>query len=295
MAMQEAKQKRLEHKKEELPKTGVRLSGKIVLNDGNPRQDIPPKEIAVYLKNSMNVLRGAFFDTQKGRVAYERMKKSQAYAEYLQLSYTLKSMDISDLETLHEQIAFWVNMYNVIVIHGVIELGIRDSVKEVRNIFKRIQYSIGDMFFSPEDIEHGILRGNRRPPNTLFRLFNKDDKRLNFSIHELDPRIHFALVCASSSCPPIGLYTADNLDEELTVSGKTFLNGGGLKLDRRRKRANLSRIFKWYADDFGDDHAEIIKFIAPYLYDNERRRFLIENAGKIKTEYQDYDWRLNRY
>jgi hypothetical protein len=295
IALQQAKQKALEHEKKEVRKTNVLLANKIDLNDGEPRHDIPPKEIAAYLKNSMNVLRGAFFDTEKGRVAYERMQKSQAYAEYLELSYTLKSMDLSELKTPHEQIAFWVNMYNVIVIHGVVELGIRDSVKEVRNIFKRIQYQIDDMFFSPEDIEHGILRGNRRPPNSLFKVFRKDDKKLNFAIQELDPRIHFALVCASSSCPPIGFYSSEKIDEELNIAGESFLNGGGFKLDRESNRAVISRIFKWYAGDFGETQSERLTFVAPYLYNDDDRKYLLENAESIKIGYQDYDWRLNRY
>lgn len=296
IVLQKAKQKDFEpEKRTEARKSRVLLAGKIVLNDGEPRQEIPPKEIATYLKNSMNVLRGAFFDTEKGRVAYESMQKSEAYAEYLELSYTLKSMDLSELKTPKEQIAFWVNLYNVIVIHGVVELGIRDSIKEVRNIFKRIQYRIGDMFFSPEDIEHGILRGNRRPPNSLFRVFGKDDKRLNFSVQDPDPRIHFSLVCASSSCPPIGFYTAEKLDQELTIAGKTFINGGGITVDRQSNRITLSRIFKWYAGDFGATQAERLIFIAHYLYSDKDRKFLLENAENVKVDYQDYDWRLNRY
>ncbi len=295
IALQQAKQKHVEHEKKKLPKINVLLANKILLNDGEPRHDIPPKEIASYLKNSMNVLRGAFFDTQKGRVAYERMLKSEAYAEYLELSYTLKKMDLNELKTIQEKIAFWVNLYNVIVIHGVIELGIRDSVKEVRNIFKRIQYKINDIFFTPEDIEHGILRGNRRPPNSLFKMFKKDDSRLKYSIQEMDPRIHFALVCASSSCPPISFYTPENLDEELTIAGKAFINGGGSKLDRQQNNVSLSRIFKWYESDFGKTRVERLKFIAQYYYDERDMQFLNDNAKKIKIDYQDYDWRLNRY
>ncbi len=135
-----------EEEKKEVPRLNILLAGKVVLNDGEPRHDVPSKEIAVHLKGFMNVLRGAFFDTKKGRVAYEHMQKSEVYAEYLKLSYTLKKMDPGMLKTREEKIAFWINLYNVIVIHGVVELGIRDSVKEVRNFFKRIQYQIGDMF-----------------------------------------------------------------------------------------------------------------------------------------------------
>ena len=295
IALQKAKRKEVESERRELPDINILLAGKIVLNKGEPRQDIPPKEIASYLKNAMNVLRGAFFDTQRGRVAYERMKKSQAYNEYLELSYTLKNMDLEELKTDHDKIAFWVNLYNVIVIHGVIELGITDSIKEVRNIFRRIQYQIGDMFYSPEDIEHGILRGNRRPPNSLFKVFKKNDGRLKYAVQEFDPRVHFALVCASSSCPPISFYTSDNLDEELAIAGKAFLNGGGFKLERLKGSVSLSRIFKWYAGDFGDTAADIVNFISPYIYEDDARSFLIKNAEQIKINYQYYDWRLNRY
>lgn len=254
-----------------------------------------PEEIASHLKSSMNVLRGAFFDTHMGRVAYERMKKSQAYAEYLALSYTLKNMDLHELKTTAEKIAFWINMYNVIVIHGVIELGIMDSVKEVRNIFRRIRYQIGDMFFSPEDIEHGILRGNRRPPNSLFKMFGSSDRRLVHSVQELDPRIHFALVCASSSCPPISFYTAEKLDKELTIAGKSFINGGGVQPDRHNNHVSLSRVFKWYGSDFGRTIGDRLRFIAQYLYDENDRQYILDNAEHIKIDYLDYDWRLNRY
>jgi len=271
------------------------LADKIILNDGKPRQDIPSKEIAATLKGAMNILRGAFFDTKRGRVAYELMRDSKAYNEYVELSYSLKDMHIDALEGRQEQLAFWINLYNVIVIHGVVELGVKDSVREVRNFFRRIQYQIGDMFFSPDDIEHGILRGNRRPPNSLFPLFRGKDKRLKYSIDTLDPRVHFALVCASSSCPPIEIFTAENLDEQLNIAGKTFLNSGGIIIDRKRNYVSLSRIFKWYGGDFGKTQAERLHFVTPYLYDAKDRKFLEENAETIRVEYQDYDWRLNRY
>jgi hypothetical protein len=193
------------------------VSGKVILNEGDPVHKVEPREIASKLKNCMNILRGAFFDTKRGRVAYEKMSGSMAYKEYLELSFSLRDMDLGLLRTRQEQLAFWINLYNVIIIHGVIALGIRDSVKEVRNFFRRIQYRVGDMFFSPQDIEHGILRGNSRPPNSIFKLFRGGDKRLSYIIKPSDPRVHFALVCASSSCPPIGVYTAENLDSELDL------------------------------------------------------------------------------
>ena len=266
-----------------------------ILNDGEPGEYVPARELAQRLKICMNTLRGAFFDTPGGRVAYEEVKGSKPYKEYLEMSYSLRTIYPNDLGSREERLAFWINLYNVIVIHGVIELGIRDSVKEVWSFFKRIKYRIGDMLFSPEDIEHGILRGNRRAPHALFRRFGRGDKRLALSIRPVEPRIHFALVCASSSCPPIDVYTAENLGRELTISGKTFLNAGGITIDRNGRTVHLSRVFGWYADDFGKTPAERLRFIAPYLYNSEDRAFLEENAENMKIAYQRYDWRLNRY
>jgi GH15 family glucan-1,4-alpha-glucosidase len=270
------------------------LPEKIVLNNGHPRHIVPSQEIATKLKSAMNVLRGAFFDTRNGRIAYERMKNSNAYREYVEMSYSLKNLDLNELKTRQEKISFWINLYNVIVIHGVIETGIRDSVKEVRNFFRRIQYQIGDMFFSPHEIEHGILRGNRRSPYSILKVFRGGDKRLQFSIIPMDPRIHFGLVCASSSCPPIDFYTSENLNEALDIAGRTFLNAGGVKIDRKSNTVSLSRIFKWYGKDFGKTKADRLRFIAPYMYDENDKEFLIKNAENLNIHYQDYDWRLNR-
>ena len=174
---------------------------KILLNEGEPRGDIPPQEMAAQLKRGMDSLKAAFFEDGTGRVAYERIRQSQVYQAHLQLSHNLKTLDPAALARREEKIAFWINLYNVIVIHGVIALGIRDSVKEVGNFFQGVYYRVGDYSFSPDDIEHGVLRGNRRPPYALFRRFRRGDPRLNFIVEPLDPRIHFTLVCGSSSCP----------------------------------------------------------------------------------------------
>lgn len=286
-----AKRRELE---EEPSRKGGFFTYKILLNSGEPLADIPSAEVGGRLRSSMNILRGAFFDTPKGRVAYEKMRASDAYEEYLELSYTLKNMDIGSLKSREEKIAFWVNLYNVIVIHGVIELGIRDSVKEVFNFFRRIEYQVGELLFSPEDVEHGILRNNKRPPGALMRMFKKSDPRIKLAVDPIEPRIHFALVCASSSCPPIDIYTAEKLDEELDIAARTFLNAGGIAINRKKHRVSLSRIFKWYAGDFAAANADRIRFIARFMNEPADREFLLEHAEELKTAYQDYDWRLNR-
>jgi len=268
----------------------------ILLNDGEVPAARLRKDVAAELQLRIRQLQHDFYDSRADRVDYLALSQSADFAAYCACSRLLQEYDLQQLNSPAEKTAFWINLYNVIVIHGVIEMGIRDSVKEVRNFFRRLRYRIGEMDFSPDDMEHGILRGNRRPPNSLFPLFRGRDRRLGFTMETVDPRIHFSLVCASSSCPPIDIYRAENLDNALEIAGRTFLNSGGIKIDREKKSVSLSRIFKWYAADFGATTAERLKFIAPLLYDEKDREFLEMNQDgmKIDIDYQEYDWRLNR-
>lgn len=270
------------------------LAPEVVLNRGEPEQRVPDQEIAPRLKQTMNLLRGAYFDTARGRVAYEDMAGSDLYATYTDLSRTLRFFDPARLRGREERTAFWINLFNVIVIHGVVELDIRDSVKEVRGFFRRICYDLGGLTYAAADMEHGILRANRRPPHSLLRRFGHDDPRLEHSLETVDPRIHFALVCASSSCPPIGLYTAEGLDSELDTAAKTFCNAGGVQVDMEQGLVRLSRVFSWYDEDFGETTAERLAWLAGFLYAEDERAWLLEHQESATVEYQDYDWRLNR-
>jgi len=274
--------------------TRLLLTKKIVLNDGQPSEVIEAEELVPKLKDAMNIMRGAFFDRERGRVAYEDIKFSDIYKKYVQLSLSLKDFKLRSLTSVKGKTAFWINLYNVLVIHGVIELGIRDSVNEVRNFFRRIRYIIDGQEFTPDDIEHGILRSNSSPPYTPFRVFGKNDSRLESSLEDIDPRIHFALVCASSSCPPIDVYTDEGLDEELDLSARTFINGGGVILDRKNNSVRMSKIFDWYSKDFGSSDEEMIRLIIPYFYNEEEREYILQHVYDIRIEYQKYDWRLNR-
>lgn len=279
-----------------LPETAARkilFMQRLLLNTGEPEGG-PAEGIANELKHLMNVLRGIFFRTAEGRVAYEEMADSSVYRRYVECSRHLQRFDPRLLRSREERMAFWINLFNVMVIHGVIELGIRDSVREVPRFFRRICYLIGGLKFSADDIEHGILRGNHRFPHSLLHPFGQQDPRRSRLIEPMDPRIHFALVCASSSCPPIEIYSAETLDEDLEVSGKTFLNSGGVRIDRETCAIWLPKVFDWYGEDFGRTEEERLLFIAPYLYRNEDRQYLERNAGRFRVKYDPYDWRLNR-
>jgi hypothetical protein len=105
-------------------------------------------------------------------------------------------------------------------------------------------------------------------------------------------RLHFALVCASRSCPLITVYHAPDIEEELEMAVNSFINGGGVIVSPEQKSVSLSRIFKWYQADFGG-RPGVIQFILAYLREGPEKDFLRENTGKVRIKYQKYDWSLN--
>ncbi|RMG69378.1 MAG: DUF547 domain-containing protein, partial [Nitrospirae bacterium] len=166
-------------------------------------------------------------------------------------------------------------------------------VKEVMGIFSRVKYLIGGYLFSADDIEHGILRANRRPPSRPFRQFGPFDRRRRFSLKELDPRIHFALVCGSRSCAPIRFYTPEGIDRELDMAAMNFINSSEVVIIPEERKLLLSSIFKWYQKDFGGLDG-VIDFLIRYTVEDHEKAFLKENRHNLRIEYLYYDWNLNR-
>jgi hypothetical protein len=178
------------------------------------------------------------------------------------------------------------------VVHGIVELGIKRSVWEVSNFFSRIAYRVGGMDFSPDDIEHGILRANTRPPYRLLPVFKWGDARRDLSLEEIDPRIHFALVCGSRSCAPIHFYEADSIDRQLDKAAHNFINSSEVIITPEENKIFLSQIFNWYEKDFGGRDG-VIQYLLQYLEEEEKARFLEKNANTVQREYLFYDWNLN--
>ncbi len=264
-----------------------------ILNSGEIPAKAPELDVAAHLRSDINRLKSEFYDLEGGRVDYPAMRESDAYRQYVTDTALLRNYDLNLLSSREEKLAFWINIYNSLVIHGVIELQIRETVKELPSFFSDICYQIGGMCFSPDDIEHGILRGNHRPPHGLFHPLDSSDKRLRYVIDPPDPRIHFTLVCASSSCPPINFYTPERIDEQLDVAASGFINGSEVEILSRERLLRISPIFKWYRSDFGG-YDGVIDTLIRYLDHGENKDFLIERGLAADVEWKDYDWHLNR-
>ncbi|MBI3286445.1 MAG: DUF547 domain-containing protein [Chloroflexi bacterium] len=205
----------------------------------------------------------------------------------------LAGFDPSELIDRAERLAFWINLYNALVIHAVIAYGVKESIREVAGFFWRAAYRLGNQRYSANDIEHGILRANRGHPLIPGPHFAENDPRRAHVVEPMDLRIHFALVCASRSCPLIGVYEAEANDRQLDLAARNFVNHGGVEVDPRARRVALSRIFFWYGRDFGGARGAV-DFVLPYLDEGPAKAYLTKNPRGLRVGYQPYDWSLNR-
>jgi hypothetical protein len=274
------------------------IPANFVLNAGpepdGGRASVPA---AADLRRMVNALKAEAYDTKRDRVDYARLRTSSTYAEYGRCARRLQSFDPAVLGSRAERLAFWINLYNALIVDAVIQFGVKHSVNEAPGFFWRAAYTIGGQRYCAFDIEYGILRANAPHPAIPGPHFGARDPRRRYSLEQLDPRVHFALVCAARSCPPIAVYDAEHIDEQLDVAARTFIQHGGVEVDRAAGQVRLSRIFQWYAPDFGGrpfaigDKRPLLAFIATYLADETDRDYVRRSKPAIR--FQPYDWSLN--
>lgn len=274
----------------------------VVLNAEGPPGPVPPGDLAAHLKQTMGLLKAECVDTATGRVRYEAMRGSPAFGAYGRLAAALRDFTLGTLRSDPDKLAFWINIYNALVIHGVVALGIQQSVWEAGPFFRRVRYLVGGYGFSLDDMEHGILRGNRRPPYRFRRQFRarwggfpfpREDPRLRFCVQKLDPRIHCALVCGSRSCPPIKAYHREAIEEQLETAAAHFVNSPAVEVRPAENRVVLSRIFSWYRRDFEEAFGSLQAFLLRYLLDPAAREFLAAAGDRVGIHFTPYDWNLN--
>jgi len=209
---------------------------------------------------------------QGGAVDYQGFKKDEA-----ELDRYLVSLAKTDPDALEssDQLALYINAYNAYTVKLILK-NFRDG-NPVQSIKK-----IGGLFTSPWSISFAEIGGKTL---TLDQI-EHEIIRPRFQ----DPRIHFAVNCASKSCPPLisAPYLGETLDTQLDTSTRNFL------ADRKHNYLDadtlyVSSIFKWYGDDFNDDPAA---YFLKYL-EGESLEQLRRIGPEIRVKYLDYDWSLN--
>jgi hypothetical protein len=257
---------------------------------------VPLDNIAQEMKKAVNTFKSLAMDDVGLQIDYGKLRDSQEYAMYKkEFSPQLYKVDLQAFQSEKQKIAFWLNVYNALVIDAVIAYGVKTSVTEgflgIVRFFRKAAYNIGGLRFSLEDIEHGVLRANRGNPFVPGPQFSSTDNRIYSVLDRVDPRIHFALNCASRSCPPISVYQEDGLDAQLDLAARNFLDQE-VHLDKDAGALYISALFKWFDRDFGR-RTGILKFLHAYLPKDERHEWLHEQGIVSKIKYLPYDWALN--
>jgi len=228
------------------------------------------------------------------KVDYKAIADDPKFKTYVKHTGILQRVILKDA-TRQEKLAFFINIYNALVIHAFVAMGPPVNMWQRYKFFNTVSYVISGYTYSLNDIENGILRANRKPIGSLRKPFPKGDPRLLVALPNPEPKVHFALVCGAKSCPPIKTYSAADIDNQLRLAAESFLEGDGCTVDIQRKEVKVSQILKWYKEDFGSNKMEIASFVYKHMGDCEKRTQLNEliNSGSFKLSHIPYDWGVN--
>jgi hypothetical protein len=206
---------------------------------------------------------------EDGRVHFGALK-----ADLKPLQATVDALAHFDAERLpsrEAKLAHWINVYNALVLYST-AIDYPDQKGRLANPLKRAAYFYGRKF---------SLGGAART------LASVEDKSLrSFK----DPRVHFALFSANRSCAALSrkVFEPKSLDEQLEEATTAFLGQSrNVSLDKVRRIAKVSEIFKWFRKDFGGNEGAVLRFLAKRLPGQAI------NATSWKLQYFDWDWSIN--
>ncbi|EDO33878.1 predicted protein [Nematostella vectensis] len=228
-------------------------------------------------------------------VDYTAMGQSTQFQDYVKHTAELQRVNL-ETASREEKLAFFINIYNALVIHATVTKGPPVNLWQRYKFFNTVSYIIGGHVYCLNDIENGVLRSNRRAIGAIRRPFSKKDPRLKIALDQPEPKVHFALVCGAKSCPPIKTYSAKGVDEELNVAAEAFLEGeDGCRINMIKREIRLSKIFQWYKEDFGSSNAEVARFVSRHMAEGEKKSQLDEllHRKDFKVSYMPYNWALN--
>lgn len=224
-----------------------------------------------------NRLLGAYYNPTHG-FDYKALKSKDA-ATLQAIRQRLSRVNVAAL-TPKQQLAHWINVYNVNTVATIVESYPVKSIRDIStdpiirlNVFKKERVPVGNAKLSLNDVENDKIRGGFK-----------------------DPRIHFAINCAAKSCPSIRTeaFTGEKLDAQLDAQARMFLNGPNgarFKRDGDTLVITTTKIMDWFSDDFEQWGGGKTAFIRKYVPAEKQR--MMDLAKKIEIEYDDYDWSLN--
>jgi hypothetical protein len=209
-----------------------------------------------------------------GRVNYAGIKSSGALAEFTkQLAAVSPDSHPALFPSREAKLAYWINAYNALVLHSF-AADYPAKRQRLGNtlgrglFFYKTKHSVGGRGRSLAEIEDHSIRNMG------------------------DPRIHFAIVCASAGCPALSrrAYRPETLNAQLEAETKKYFSESrNFSIDTTRREVKLPKIFEWFKDDFGKTDDKVIDFVARYR-PNEAAQL---RSGRWKLAYSEYDWSPN--
>jgi cellulose synthase/poly-beta-1,6-N-acetylglucosamine synthase-like glycosyltransferase len=203
-------------------------------------------------------------------VDYAALRKGRAA-----LDAYVRSLEAADPgATDAARIAFWINAYNALTIQQVLDTN-PESVRDVQGFFDTRAWRVAGREVTLDAIENGILRKDFR-----------------------EPRIHFALNCASRSCPPLApeLYRGEDLGETLTRQARDYLaDEKQNRFDYAGLSAELSMVFQWFREDFEAGRKGAVPPLQLFLADHAPTETLARSLARTRwrISFRAYDWSLN--
>lgn len=192
-----------------------------------------------------------------------------------QLNAYLDTLDKTDISSFprEEKLAYWINAYNAYTVKLILNHYPIKSIRKISRPWKQRICKTAGKTLSLDHIEHKILR-----------------KELK------EPRIHFAIVCASIGCPDLQsfAFTGERVNEQLDHAAARFFASRKhfyFETDGDKVKIYISKIFSWFGDDFGDNKELKVNFILRYLEKPDAEK--IKKAGSVRMKYLSYDWNLN--
>lgn len=184
----------------------------------------------------------------------------------------LASMDPAELKP-DAGFAYWVNLYNAVTVDIVLDNYPVSSIRKIRSglyagPWRRKLVTVKGEALSLDDIEHGILRE-----------------------HWKDPRVHYAVNCASLGCPNLSPvpWTAATLDAQLEAAARAYINHPRGVTTSDNGRLTVSTIYRWFQKDFGDGESDVIRHLMRYADDPLREKL----AAASGISGYEYNWSLN--
>jgi hypothetical protein len=204
-------------------------------------------------------------NVRDGQVNYSGVQASPDFKRYVDaLAAPVK------LESKADKFVYYMNAYNALAMQGIIDGLSPSGFLGRQRYFKSKDWKLAGEEITLYNLEHKILR----PLG--------------------DARLHFSIVCASRSCPKIRseAYSAAKLDAQMEDNARRFINDPTRnRFNKDKKTAEISEIFKWFAEDFNASAGSVQKYLAKYVTDPDIAKALA--AEQFKVSYLDYNWNLN--